>query len=222
MRELVVSVHPDDETLGCGGTILRRVAEGRSVSWAIVTRAHSPLWSEAVVEAKSREIDAVAAAYEVASVHRLGFPSTSLDTVPRSELITALRTVVDDVRPEVVYVTHPGDAHAEHAITFEALTAVLRAFRMRSLGVRRVLAYETLSSTDAAPALPGRAFIPQVSVDITDYLERKLEVMNLYETEAQSDPLPRGPSAIRALARTRGAAVGVEYAEAFVVVRELD
>lgn len=221
MSELVVSVHPDDETLGCGGTILRRVAEGGSVSWAIVTRAHSPAWTEDVIETKSREIDAVAEAYGMTSVHRLGFPSTLLDTVPRGELMQALRAVVDEVRPEVVYVTHPGDAHAEHTIAFEAVTAVLRAFRMAETGLRRVLAYETLSSTDAAPALPARAFLPQVFVDVTPYLEQKLEIMALYASEAQADPLPRGPSAIRALARARGASVGVEYAEAFALAREL-
>ncbi len=221
MNELVVSVHPDDETLGCGGTILRRVAEGRRVSWAIVTRAHAPAWPDDVIETKSREIEAVAEAYGMASVHRLGFPSTQLDSVPRGELMQALRAVVDEVGPEVVYVTHPGDAHAEHTITFEAVTAVLRAFRMSETGVRRILAYETLSSTDAAPALPDRAFVPQVFVDVTPFLERKLEIMALYASEAQADPLPRGQSAIRALARTRGASVGVEYAEAFVLAREL-
>jgi len=221
MNELVVSAHPDDETLGCGATILRRIAEGHSVHWAIVTRAHSPAWAEDVVEAKSREIDAVASAYGMAGVHRLGFPSMRLDTIPRAELMQALRAVVQDVRPEVVYVTHPGDAHEEHEIVFESVTAVLRAFRMRDLGVRRVFVYETLSSTDAAPALAERAFVPQLLVDVSEFLERKLEIMALYETEAQPDPMPRGPSAIRALARTRGASIGVEYAEAFVVAREL-
>lgn len=221
MNELVVSVHPDDETLGCGGTLLRRIAEGRRVSWAIVTKAHSPMWPEEVVEQKLREIEAVAEAYGMTDVHRLGFPATELDDAPRQKLMEALRSVVEKVRPEVVYVTHPGDAHAEHAITFEALTSVLRTFRMRDLGTKRVLVYETLSSTDAGPAMPGRAFVPQVFVDITDELERKLEIMALYATEAQPDPLPRGPSAIRALARLRGAAVGVEYAEAFVLAREI-
>lgn len=222
MNELFVAVHPDDETLGCGGTILKRVAGGSRVSWAIVTGPHEPAWSREVVDRKLREVEAVADAYNIASVHRLGFASTQLDGVPRSELIEGLRVVMDEVRPDVVYVTHPGDAHAEHGIVFEGVASLLRAFRMASSGPRRLLAYETLSSTDAGAPLPGRAFVPQVFVDIGPHIERKLEIMALYETEAQADPLPRGPSAIRALARARGATVGVEYAEAFALIRELE
>jgi LmbE family N-acetylglucosaminyl deacetylase len=87
--------------------------------------------------------------------------------------------------------------------------------------VRRVLCYETLSSTEAAPSRPDRAFIADVFSDITPFLDRKIEMMGLYESEAQADPFPRGPSAIRALARYRGATIGVEYAEAFMLIREL-
>lgn len=221
MTHLVVAVHPDDETLGCGGTMLRHVAEGQDVALAIVTQAHSPRWPEDVVAQKLGEVERVSAAYGLSSLHRLGFPAIQLDEAPRGELMDALRDVVREVRPEIVYVTHSGDAHAEHTITFDALMSVLRSFHLRELGVRRILTYETISSTDAAPPLPARAFLPQVFVDVSDHLERKLEIMALYETEAQADPLPRGPSAIRALARARGATIGVEYAEAFALIREL-
>jgi hypothetical protein len=98
--------------------------------------------------------------------------------------------------------------------------SVLKGFRMGSLGVRRVVAYETLSSTEAsAPGDPS--FEPTVFSDIGDFLERKLEIMSMYESEVQQHPLPRSESAIRALARFRGASVGCEYAEAFQLVREL-
>ena len=88
-------------------------------------------------------------------------------------------------------------------------------------GVRRVLSYEVLSSTDAAPPHPNAAFIPNVFSDVTSHIEGKLEIMALYETEIQSDPMPRSMSVIRALARYRGATIGAEYAEAFMLVREL-
>jgi LmbE family N-acetylglucosaminyl deacetylase len=92
---------------------------------------------------------------------------------------------------------------------------------MAQLGVHRVLTYETLSSTDAAPNTPGRSFLPTVFSDITSFCDQKLEIMSIYQTEIHPDPLPRGPSAIRAQARYRGAAIGVEYAEAFTLIREL-
>jgi len=221
MRILVVCAHPDDETLGCGGTILKHVAAGDSVLWAIATSAHEPAWAASVIEQKTAEIASVQKAYGIESVTRLGFPSTQLDRVSRRELMAAIAGVVEHDRPEVVYVVHPGDVHIDHADVYDATLAVLKAFRMASLGVRRVLAFETLSSTDAAPPQPHRAFLPTVFTDIGEHLERKVEIMALYATEAQPDPFPRGPSAMRALARLRGATVGIEAAEAFSLVREL-
>ena len=221
MRVLVVCAHPDDETLGCGGTMLKHAAAGDELTWAIATQAHEPQWSRETIERKADEVDSVADAYGVTRHVRLGFPSSRLDVTPRSELMAAIGDVVEHARPEIVYVVHPGDVHGDHEDVFEATLAVLKAFRMGALGVRRVLAYETLSSTDAAPPSPERAFVPTVYVEIDAFLERKLEIMALYESEAQPDPLPRGPEAIRALARVRGATVGVRYAEAFRLVREL-
>jgi LmbE family N-acetylglucosaminyl deacetylase len=218
---LVVCAHPDDETLGCGGTLLRHVAAGDDVTWAIATQAHAPAWTSETIERKAQEVDRVAAAYGIARYERLGFPSSCLDVTPRAELMQRIGAVVEQARPELVYVVHPGDVHGDHADVFEATLAVLKAFKMGALGVRRVLAYETLSSTDAAPPAHERAFVPTVFVDVGAFVERKLEIMALYESEAQPDPLPRGPSAIRALARLRGATVGIEYAEAFRLVREL-
>ncbi len=140
--------------------------------------------------------------------------------VPRDDLFKGFAEAIGDARPEVVYVPHPGDVHSDHAAVFDTTLAVLKAWRMRTLGVREILAYETMSETDAAPPLPGRGFLPVVYNDITGLIDRKLQIMGLYESEQQNDPLPRGPSAIRALARYRGAAVGVEHAEAFQPVRE--
>jgi LmbE family N-acetylglucosaminyl deacetylase len=99
--------------------------------------------------------------------------------------------------------------------------AVCKAFYMRALGIRRILSYETLSSTEAAAPHHCRAFVPNVTVEITPYIERKVEIMGLYGSEIQAEPFPRSPSAIRALARYRGAGIGVAQAEAFVLVREV-
>lgn len=221
MRVLAVSAHPDDETLGCGATLLKHADAGDEISWVVATQAHEPEWSRVTIERKAREVDAVAAAYGGATVHRLGLPTTGLDAVPSSDLMAALRPAVEELRPEVVYVVHPGDVHTDHRALYTALLSVLRPPRMHALGVRRVLAFETLSSTDAHPPGLAAAFAPNVFVDVTAFLDRKLEVMALFETEVQDDPLPRGSSAIRALARYRGATIGVEYAEAFELVREI-
>jgi N-acetylglucosamine malate deacetylase 1 len=220
VKVMVVCAHPDDETLGCGGTIRRHVTVGDDVTWVITTQAHEPQWSPVVIEEKKREVDEVAGALGVARPVRLGFPSSRLDVTPRADLIRAVHDVIGEVRPELVYVVHPGDVHRDHAEVFEATMSVLKGFRMAALGVRRVLAFETLSSTEAAA--PSRdPFVPTVFVDIGGFLDDKVRIMALYRSEGQEYPMPRDESAIRALARLRGASVGLEHAEAFELVREL-
>ena len=221
MNVLIISVHPDDETLGCGGTILRHVAEGDTVDWVVVTAAHEPRWSRALIEQKAGEVSAVAAAYGMRQVTRLGFRTTELDREPQNTLIDGLRGAVEATRPETVYLVHGGDVHTDHFAVFTAAMSVLKPFYMKKQGVRRVLCYETLSSTEAAPPLLHRVFVPTVYREITGYLERKVEIMSLYASEVHGDPLPRGASAIRALARYRGATIAVDAAEAFVLVREV-
>lgn len=221
MNTLCISAHPDDETLGCGGTLLKCRAAGDDLFWLIVTQAHEPRWSADMVESKTAEIEKVAQAYGMKRYFRLGLPAVRLDTVPQSELIDRIREIISEVRPEVVFLVHGGDVHTDHHAVFAATISVLKPFYMAQLGVRRLLSYEVLSSTEAAPPQLDRAFMPNVFSNITPYIDRKIEMMGFYGSEAQSDPFPRGPSAIRALARYRGATIGVEYAEAFMLVREL-
>lgn len=220
-RVLVICAHPDDETLGCGGTLLRHTAQGDEIHWLIVTQAHEPQWSADLIARKAAEVEKVAAAYGITQFYKLGMPTTMLDTIPQADLINGIRDVVEKVKPHTVYLVNRADVHTDHHAVFLATMSVLKAFYMGKFGVQRILAYETLSSTEAAPPLPERVFIPTVYSDITPYLERKIEIMNMYESELQPELSPRGMSAIRALARYRGATVGVEYAEAFMLIREV-
>ena len=222
MKVLAISVHPDDETLGCGGTLLRHVAEGDDLFWLLVSETHEPQWSAETIQIKAAEVVRVAEAYGVQHYFKLGLPSIRLDTLPLAEMIDRIRDVIAEVRPEVVYLVHGGDVNSDHYVVFTATMSVLKTFYMRKWGVRRILSYETLSSTEAAPPQPYRAFVPNVYRDITPYIEGKVEIMGLYESESHPDPMPRGPSAIRALARYRGASIGVDYAEAFMLIREVD
>ena len=222
MKVLAISVHPDDETLGCGGTLLRHVAEGDDLFWLLVSETHEPQWSAETIQIKAAEVVRVAEAYGVQHYFKLGLPSIRLDTLPLAEMIDRIRDVIAEVRPEVVYLVHGGDVNSDHYVVFTATMSVLKTFYMRKWGVRRILSYETLSSTEAAPPQSYRAFVPNVYRDITPYIEGKVEIMGLYESESHPDPMPRGPSAIRALARYRGASIGVDYAEAFMLIREVD
>lgn len=218
---LAISVHPDDETLGCGGTLLKHRAQGDKLHWLIVTQACEPHWPGDLIRRKALEVERVAAAYDMAQYYKLDFMPTRLDITPQSDLIDSIRAVINRVRPQIVYLIHEGDVHSDHHAVFTATLSVIKAFYMNRFGVRRVLSYETLSSTEAAPAHPTRWFMPGVYSDISLYMEEKIRIMQLYESEIHADPLPRGPSSIRALARYRGATIGVPYAEAFMPVREV-
>ena len=219
-RITILSVHPDDETLGCGGTILRHAASGAEISWIIVTSAWEPRFSKAAIAAKAREVDRVGAAYGFADVRRLALPTTRLRDLPLNDLIDALTPAIDATRPDWMYTIHGGDVHSDHRAVFEALTTICKPFHPHRR-IERLLSFETLSSTDAAPPGAYAPFVPNVFADITQYIDRKLEIMAMFETEHQQAPLPRSFDAIRALSRYRGATIGCEYAEAFMLVREI-
>jgi LmbE family N-acetylglucosaminyl deacetylase len=220
-RIAIVSVHPDDETLGCGGTILRHAAEGAEISWIVVTSPWEPMFTKATMDVKTREVDRVAAAYGFADVRRLGLPTTRVRDLPAHDLLDALAPAIDAVRPDWLYTIHAGDIHSDHRAVFEALAVICKPFRVHRR-IERFLSFETLSSTDAAPAGAGYApFAPTVFVDVTAHIDRKIAIMAMFESERQEPPLPRSPDAIRALARYRGATIGCEYAEAFALVREI-
>lgn len=218
---LAISAHPDDETLGVGGRLLAHRAAGDRIAWLIATRALGEKWNEDDRTRKSLEIDRVAQAYGVSERFELGLPSTTLDRIASNALIDGIGAAVAKVRPEIVYLIHGGDVHTDHRAVFTAAMSVLKPFHMARLGVRRVLCYETLSSTDAAPACSGDPFLPNVFWDVSNWIDRKIEIMEMYASERQPDPMPRGPSAIRALARLRGATVGLDYAEAGMLIREV-
>jgi len=218
---LVIAPHPDDETLGCGGTLLKHVGQGDDVYWVVVTHAWEPKYSSETVRRQVKQVEAVAAAYPFSQTVNLEFKTTRLDEAPMNGPIDRLREVLQKVRPEVVYVPSPFDAHSDHRIVFDAAMAVMRPFYMKSLGIRRILACEIPFETDAGAPVFQAGFVPQVFSDISGTMERKLAIMKLFDSEIQPEPLPRSLSAIRALARHRGATAGLEYAEAFMLVREI-
>jgi LmbE family N-acetylglucosaminyl deacetylase len=204
-RTIVIAPHPDDETLGVGGTLLRRKAEGVNLAWVIVTNISIESgWSAEKVKQRAGEIQRIAQLYEFDEVYCLNFETTQLDTIPMSDLVAAISDVFKEFKPEEVYVPHPADVHTKW-------------FRYPS--VKRVLAYETLSETDFGLGT-DQAFRPNVFVDIEHFFSKKLQAMDIYASEVGEFPFPRSHEAIRALATLRGAASGFKSAEAFELLRE--
>lgn len=220
MNVLIVSVHPDDETLGCGGTILKHVEQGDSVYWLIITTATEALgYSADFIRKRDEQIDLVSQAYGFRKTYRLGFPTTRLHIVDLSDLLTAIAAVMRDIEPRTVYTVNRSDIHTDHQVVARAIMSSIKSFRYPY--IKRVLMYECLSETEIMPPLPESVFVPNVYSDISNYMEKKLEIMKIYDSEIQEYPLPRSIEAIRALAQFRGVTVSVKFAEAFMLLRDV-
>lgn len=217
MRMLVIAPHPDDEVIGCGGTILKNRAEGGEAFLCVVTAAHPPEWNKKIIKTKKEERAKAAKLLGIKKSLFLDFPATKLDTISQSELIKKISTCVKAVKPESVFVSHWGDLHKDHKVVFDAAMVATRPF---NTSVKKVLCYEIPSSTSLVPNKEA-AFLPNVFVDISNVLEKKLEIMKVYKTELRKHPHPRSIEALRVHAKKRGTQIGVKAAEAFVLVRHI-
>jgi|694.fasta_scaffold59105_3 LmbE family N-acetylglucosaminyl deacetylase len=218
MKTLVIAPHPDDETLGVGGTLLRKKAEGETLAWLIMTSMSSKFgWRPESVLQREAEIFKIKEIYGFNSVFELDFPTTQLDQIPVIDLVTAVSKVLRDYDPDEIFVPHSSDIHSDHRITFDVVASCTKWFRAPS--IKRVLAYETLSETDFGLD-PTKRFQPNFFVNIEGHLEGKLRAINVYKSEINEFPFPRSNEAISALAALRGASSGFRAAEAFELLRE--
>lgn len=218
---IVVSAHPDDEVIGAGGTLLKHKANGDSIHWLIVTNVHEQHgFSKERVESRAAEIQKVAELFGMSSVHLLDYPTMSLSTSTLIEMVPRIGTIFQEVKPEVVYVVNRSDAHSDHRITFDAVMACTKSFRYPF--IKTVLMYECISETEFGANLAENAFVPNYFVDITSYFEKKLAITAIYASEVGQHPFPRSVRNIEALGVFRGATAGVEYAEAFQLVKFID
>lgn len=216
---LVVAAHPDDEVLGCGGTIARHIAEGDTVSVVVVTRGTPQVFAQTQVEQVRHELAAAHRVLGISTLHFLDFPAPKLDSIPNYEIAERLQALFRQQAPDIVYLPHRGDLHADHRAVYYATLVAARPNGRSS--IKRLLSYETLSETEWAPPVAEDAFLPTVFVDISARLDCKLEAMKCYASQLKPPPHPRSLQAITALAKLRGAACGCEAAEAFSLVREI-
>jgi N-acetylglucosamine malate deacetylase 1 len=218
---LVVAAHPDDEVLGMGGTIaLHALERGDAVRIVCVTDGSSAQYPDKpdVQTQKDREALHAAATLGVEDYVHLALPDMRLDTIAHVEINRVVEEQVADFRPEVVYTTHP-DINHDHRAVFDSVAVATRPVQGQT--TRRVLTYAPTSSTEWTPA-GMNWFVPTWFVDISQTIDRKVEAFSCYETELREYPHPRCERAIRAHAELYGASAGCEYAEPFVLVRNID
>lgn len=218
MRTLVVSPHPDDETLGAGGTIARLTAEGNEVFWLNVTTVKgNSNFSKEMIGKREEQLHAIADFYNFSAVYHLDLPTTKLENIDSNKAIDMIGDIIKTVRPEMLILPDYNDAHSDHKRVFDWCFACTKVFRFSS--IKQVMTMEIVSETDFGR--PENAFVPNYYVDITSYLENKIQAIEIYDTELGEHPFPRSLDNIRALAILRGASAGVKYAEAFRMIKKI-
>ena len=219
MNVLVISAHPDDEVLGLGGTLARHVRQGDVVFPVIVADGSQVRYSEEQRDELKSACAKCCAELGLQPPEYLGFRDQGLDAHSQIEINNVLEVLVRKCRPKVVYTHHFGDMNRDHQVLHEA---TLVACRPKPGGiVKRVLTYVVPSSTDWAPYSSERAFLPNWFVDISETIEQKLRALAHYSSEIEPYPHPRSLEAVRSQAKFWGSGVGVEYAEPFMLVRNL-
>jgi len=211
-RILVIAAHPDDEILGCGGTVALHAKAGDAVTAVIVCEGESLRYGPNGV-GQADHMRRAADALGVADVRPLGFADQRLDTLALTDIITPLERIVREVRPQIVYCQYGGDANLDHAIVFKAQ---LVATRPTEPSIEAIYAFDTASSTEWG--FP-RTFLPDTWVDVTATLEQKLAAMACYESEVRDYPHPRSLEALRYRAHAWGNQACMHAAEVFMTVR---
>ncbi|MBN2398491.1 MAG: PIG-L family deacetylase [Deltaproteobacteria bacterium] len=222
---LVVAAHPDDEVLGCGGTIARLAGEGHAVYVAILGEGITSRYDERegadqqsirALHDRSRQVSKLLG---VTELFTYDLPDNRFDTVPMLDVVKIVERLMERLKPEVIYTHHGGDLNVDHVTVHRAVLTASRP--VGGCPVRTIYAFEVPSSTEWAFNRFDPVFRPNTFMDISATLEIKIDAMKLYESESRLFPHPRSPEALRAIALRWGSAVGLEAAEAFELIREI-
>jgi LmbE family N-acetylglucosaminyl deacetylase len=216
---LVIAPHPDDEILGVGGTIARFAAEKAEVYIAVITKGYPPDYPEKISQIGRRE---ALAAHQILGVKEtifLTFPAARLDTIPHQEVNSQIFELIKKFQPDTLFIPFYGDIHMDHQRVF--LSSLVAGRPNNPYAPKAIYTYETLSETNwNAPYLTTN-FVPNVFVDISPYLEIKMEAMRMYASQIKTFPNERSEESLRALATLRGSTVNHFAAEAFYLVRQV-
>ena len=215
---LIVAAHPDDEVLGCGGTIAKHVLNKDFVHLAFMSDGVSSRSNFSKLKLKSR-LKASKLAQSIlgiSSAYYFNFPDNKMDTIPLLNIVQKLEPIIKKLKPEIVYTHHYNDLNVDHKITYAAVMTACRP--LPKLSVREIYGFEILSSTEWSIA---STFSPAHFVDISDEFELKIKALKMYKEEIKDFPNSRSIESVTALSVFRGGSMGLNFAEAFSIERSL-
>ena len=220
---LVIAAHPDDEVLGCGGTIARLAMEGCEVYIAILGEGITSRFkdskeadTELVKELHKRSLQ-VTKLLGGKDLFLYSLPDNRFDTVPLLDIIKIIEDLIEKLKPSIIYTHYAGDLNIDHVITHRAVLTATRPTEGHS--VKEIYSFEVPSSSEWAFGQYNGAFNPNVFFDISETIDIKIKTMEIYESESRPFPHPRSPKALRAIVRRWGSVVGLEATEVFELVR---
>jgi len=223
VKVLVVAAHPDDEVLGCGGTIARLAQEGHQVYIAILGEGITSRYKQreavdqVLLDTLHDTSNKVAKCLSAEELYTFNLPDNRFDSVPLLEVIKLIEGLLERLQPQVIYTHHAGDLNIDHQIINRAVLTATRPIQGQK--VQEIYAFEIPSSTEWAFQNFTPIFRPNVFVDISSTIEIKIEAMEYYESEARVFPHPRSPEALRSIACRWGSVVGCRAVEAFELIR---
>lgn len=216
---LVISPHPDDETLGAGGYLLKAKKEKKQIYWLNITNVKEEYgYSKERCQKRKKELEEVNRLFSFDGFYNLQLEPAGLDQYEKKYLIQEINKVFEKVSPEIIIVPNAADAHSDHKIVFDAVWACTKAFR--NSFVKLIMSMQILSETDYS--VPDEGFSPNYYVNIETQLEQKIKILNVYQSELSAFPFPRNAETVKALAMVNGAACYCKAAEAFRIIKWIE
>lgn len=211
---LIIGSHPDDEILGCGGTIRKFVKKGYNIFSVIVAKGRKE--EEDFMQQK---IDQANKELGVKNVVFLQYPNLELETIPLHKLTRKIESLIETYKPDMIFTHHYGDLNRDHQVTYQAVLTAARPLPGRKS--IELFCFETLSSSEWNQHTNDKTFKPNFFVDISQTIDEKIKALKAYDIEMRPYPHPRSYEGVKYLASVRGMTVGVHYAEAFEMIRKV-
>ena len=226
MKCLVVAAHPDDEILGCGGTLARWSDEGHEIHILLMSEGVTSRDDNRDVIKRKKELESIKKAsvkaskkIGAASIEFLDFPDNRMDTIDLLDVVKSIEKKINKLKPSTVLTHHFGDLNIDHSIIHKAVITACRPEKI--CPVKKILSFEVNSSTEWNSD-GNQDFKPNFFVDISNFIDCKLAAFKFYESEIKEGPHPRSIEGIKTLAKFRGQTVGFEFAESFILIREIN
>ena len=214
---LIIAAHPDDEIIGCGGTLLKHIFNKDDVFVVYASDGESSrINGKNKISKRQKEAKEVAKNAKIKKIFFLNYPDNQMDKINILKISKSITSIVDKVKPDIVYTHHYNDLNIDHKITFEATMVACRPIRKKN--ITEIYSFEILSSSE----WHGRQnlnFKPNVYVNINNFFQKKISLMKIYKNEVMRSPHPRSIRSITSKAASRGSEVNTLYAEAFELIR---